>query len=381
VRTPSRSLVIVFIVLAGCTDKSAPGDDDDAGPVVGCDDATLLANPSDPAARGAWPVGARTVKIGPLDVEVWYPAQPGSDVGSTPARYDLRAALPASEAAKIPDADNPWQSCDCVRELPLDDAHGPYPVIVFVHGTAAFRHQSLPIVTHWASRGFVVLAANHPGLYLGDFLGRVCGSQPPPQDLSGDVDNLVAAVADPTGMLAFLAGRVDARRIAVAGHSAGAAQAAASSAKPGVRAVISMAGVQPAVAAPTLEGNLYLGGIVDGIAAWNRVTNAWSDSPTPSRLVGIAAGGHLSFSDLCETRNAAGQDLLQIARAHQVCGAQFAGALFDCDPSHIAGPLAWEIIDYASSAMLEKLLQCRPDPSPPDLRAVYPDIADYRDSP
>lgn len=372
---------IALFTLAACSGPEAdPGDDPPPGSeTAGCDGAKLLATSSDAAARGPWEVGVRTVTIDGLTVDVWYPAPPGSAAGAEPARYDIRRALPAPEASKISDADNPWQHCDCVRDLPFDEARGPFPAIVFVHGTAAFRHQSLPLVTHWASRGFVVVAADHPGLYLGDFLGMACGDQAPPQDLSGDIDTLIAALGSPGGDLAFLAGHVDASRLAIVGHSAGGGAAAMATGKPGVRVVIPLAAAQSAPASPTLESVLYLGGLADQIASWGQVTTAWSGAATPRRLVGIAAGGHLTFSDLCETKNARGEDLLQIAEANGVCGAQFAGFLFDCDPTHIEGRKGWNIINDASSSVLETVLQCQPGRDPRTIKSRYPDVAEYRE--
>ena len=114
---------------------------------TGCDDVPLLTSPADPSQRGPWPVGARTVRIGRLTVEVWYPAAPSAGGSGERVAYDLREALPESQQEIIPDADAPDHVCDCERDLPLDEAHGPYPAIVFVHGTAAFRSQSLALMT------------------------------------------------------------------------------------------------------------------------------------------------------------------------------------------------------------------------------------------
>jgi len=347
------------------------------GSLAGCDGATLLPNPSDFAAPGPWPVGVKTVMVNGLLTEIWYPAVPGSDIGKSPERYDIRAELSPSEAAKIPDGDNPWQMCDCTRDLPLDTAHGPYPVVLFVHGTASFRHQSLHITTHWASRGFVVVAADHPGLKLGDMLAQACGGSPPAQDLSGNLDTLIAALAAPAGDLGFLAGHVDTTRIAVTGHSAGGGAAAAASGKPGVQVVISMAGAASTSASSTLHSTLYMGGSLDSIASFGQVKTAYQGSATPHRLVGVKDAGHLNFSDLCDTKNAAGQDLLTIAKNDGVCGASLAGFLFDCDPSHVAGPTGWSVINYASSAVLEQTLQCQ---SPTDLKAhetADPNVSEY----
>ncbi|MEO6772414.1 MAG: hypothetical protein ABI467_05255 [Kofleriaceae bacterium] len=372
-----RLLACAVLVACGNHTSTVATPDTPSGTIAGCDGAALLSNPSDFSAAGPWPVGVQTVMVGGLRTEVWYPATPGSQAGTTPARYDIRAELSPTEAAKISDTDNPWQDCDCTRGLPLDAAHGPYPVVLFVHGTASFRHQSLHIVTHWASRGFVVVAADHPGLELGDLLAMACGGTAPAQDLSGNLDTLIAALQAPAGDLGFLAGHVDATRIAVTGHSAGGGAAAAASNKPGVRVVISMAGVGSTAASSTLESTLYMGGSLDSIASFGQVKTAYQGSAKPHRLVGVKDAGHLNFSDLCDTKNAAGQDLLTIANNDGVCGANLAGFLFDCDPSHVAGPIGWSVINYATSAVLERVLQCQP---PTDLaahEAADPHVSEY----
>ncbi|MCE9578706.1 MAG: hypothetical protein K8W52_36615 [Deltaproteobacteria bacterium] len=373
----------------GTGPDAAPGSVIDAAPggidaapgatVAGCDGATFLQNPADPRAPGPWPVGAKTVTIGRLTVEIFYPAQVGSEAGKAKATYDIRKELPASEQPKISDTDNPVQDCDCYRDLPLDTAHGKYPGVLFVHGTAAFRHQSLPNETHWASRGFIVVAADHPGLKLGDILGGVC-QQPSSgsQDLSGDLDAMIAALNAPTGDLAFLDGHLDTSRLAVSGHSAGAGAAAAASTKPGVQVVLSFAGAGATATSSTLKQTLYMGGASDMIAKWSNVMSAWNGSPKPRRLVQIANAGHLAFSDLCQTKNAAGKNLLEIATANNVCGAQLAGFLFDCNASFVDGPTGWDVINYASSSVLESTLQC--NPSSPDLaniKTVLPAVSDY----
>jgi len=357
-----RGMVLASSIVAaacGSANQGTPAGGDAPSSAIGCAGTSLLANPIDPKARGPWPVGARTVTIGRLTAEVWYPAAPGSDAGKDAATYDIRAQLPPAEAAKIPDADNPVQRCDCYRELPLDETHGPYPVVLFVHGTAAFRHQSLPIVTHWASRGFIVIAADHPGLKLGDFLGMVCNAPASgPQDLSGDLDAELAALASPSADLAFLAGHADATRVAVAGHSAGANAAASATTKPGVQVSIVLAGNTAAASSPHLASTLFMGGEADAVVSFGSVKTAWSSSPTPRRLVGIGNAGHLVFSDLCQIQNAAGQDILTVANAKGVCGANLAGFLFDCKTSYVDGPTGWDVTDYATSAVLEPTLQC-----------------------
>lgn len=349
---PPMRVLALGALLFGCRSEA---------PRSTCDGVSLEPRPADPAARGPWPVGARTASLGGTSVEIWYPARPGSEHGVEPARYDIRAALPGTEAAKISDADNPWQRCACHRELPLDDAHGPYPVVVFVHGTAAFRHQSLSLATHWASRGFVVISADHVGLRLTEVLGMVCGLGGRPQQLSRDLDAVFAAIAKPRAELDFLTNRIDATRVAVAGHSAGANVAAAASGRPGVRAVIAMAGTRaPDQPVPTL----LMAGTRDRVVPLARTRAAFENAKGPRTWIALDGAGHLAFSDLCATRNAAGLDLLAVAKANEVCGAQLAGMLFDCAADHLDGARATQIIAHASTELLERTLQCRSTAAP-----------------
>lgn len=329
---------------------STTGDD-----AVGCDGVPLLPVPGDTSLPGPWPVGARAGLVGDLAVEVWYPAKPGSEAGEAPLRYDIRTSLPAAEQAKVPDAANPWQDCACWRDLPIDADHGPYPVVVFVHGTAGFRSQSLEFVTHWASRGFVVIAADHPGLWLHDLLGSLCGVPSPAQDLQGDLDALVAAISAPSGDLEFLKSRVDPARLAMTGHSAGGY--AVEQAGAVAQVVMPMAGAGVA-AGEALRSVLVLGAQADKVVNYNKQQAGYADSPAPKRLVGLKNAGHLAFSSLCSLRNGDGQDFLTIAEQYDVCGASFAGALFDCSPDYIADADAWQIVNYVTSAALEETLHC-----------------------
>jgi predicted dienelactone hydrolase len=84
------------------------------------------------------------------------------------------------------------------QNLPFDDEHGPYPVIVFIHGTAAFRQYFSHIVEHWVSRGFVVVACDYPGITMADELRKLEGVKVPKTDQAGDTRTVLDALNSQT---------------------------------------------------------------------------------------------------------------------------------------------------------------------------------------
>jgi hypothetical protein len=381
------SLCLALAGLVGCGSDETSPDGNAQGPgggstpddVVGCQGATLLESPSDPAARGPWSVGARTATVAESAVEIWYPAALGSAAGESTATYDVRKWLPADQQDVIPDEDNPWQSCDCYRDIALDEEHGPYPVIVFLHGTAGFRTQSLSQMTHWASRGFVVLAMDHSGLYLGDALSFQFGA-----DLPGDASALIGALAAPSGELAFLDGRIDMDRMGMAGHSAGGMGLVGFGKTAGMRVLVPMAagGVEEG---DFLESALVLGGMNDGVVEYDKQISGYDSTTVAKRLVGLSAAGHLAFSDLCSLKNTKGQDIVEIAVEYEIPNAAIAAnSLWDgCEPDALAQDVAMTIVNFASTAAFEEVLHCRVERAATlaDIESKYPDVGDYRESP
>lgn len=330
---------------------------DVAAPVAlgaACDGASLLQTPEAFDAAGPWPVGARTVVADGLTLEVWYPARPGSDAGQPRARYDLREVMPPAEAAKIPDEDNAWLDCACHRDLPLDDAHGPYPVVVFLHGAASFRAQSAFLAAHWASRGFVVVAPDVPGAGLAAALGEAQGGT---LAAPGLVAEVVArgdgGAADP---LAFVRAHL-APRVAVAGHSLGSMLATTIADRDEVAATIAMAGALIRGRGPAL----LLVGDRDGIAPADRARAGFDDAPAGDELVIVRGAGHLAFSDLCLLGADRG-GALAIARAHGVAVPDLVAELSQDGCRADDAPFAQTApaIRAATAARLEATLRCDP---------------------
>jgi dienelactone hydrolase len=272
--------------------------------------------------------------------------------------------------------------------LPIDDAHGPYPVVFYIHGTAAMRIASGAQMTHWASRGFVVVAADHPGMYLADMLyavpdifGEGClEDSRDPQDVPRDIDLMLEALEDPSGDLAFLAGRLDMRRIGMTGHSQGAGIAANMSEKSGVRISIPLAGRNPVVAGPDLESVLFFGGELDSLVTADAQRTGFQQSPAPKRQVLVANAEHLVMTDLCGGKNKDGQDAMEIAEEYDVCGIGLAGVLWKCSPDYISQEKGTEITNYVTAAALEETLHCQDRASAfAELESRYPEVSELNE--
>jgi hypothetical protein len=353
---------------SGPTSGSNSGSSPEAGSGPGytssCANQMLPARSADRSVKGPWPVGAKRTKIGTMPVEVWYPAKIGSDTGKAQEQYDIREDLPANEAAKISDAENPFQPCDCIRDLPIDTDHGRFPLVVFIHGTAGFKTQNLDNMVHWASRGFVVMAANHPGLSFGAIvasgIGGLFGGGG--RNLKADVQAEIAAMTAASGDFAMFASRVDVSRIGLSGHSAGGNGVSAMGDLAGVQVVIPIA-ANAAVAGASVQSSLFVGGTADGVVQFSGVTDGYTKTATRAhkRLVGIAGAAHTGVTSLCGIKNASGKSLVEVAQSTGVLTGVLsaaAGNLFDCAKNATPQVDAIPIVNAATTAALEETLQC-----------------------
>lgn len=367
----SLALASLLAALSGCGGSGEP-----PCHLLGCDGARLCQKPDDPGAPGSWPVGARTVLLdGRLRTEVWYPARFGSASGRERLVYDVRQELPPEERLKIPNDANPWRVCECYADLPIDDRHGPYPLLVFLHGTASFRMQNLAHATLWASRGFVVVAADYPGLMLADIL-FFQGSA----DLPADTRRLLELLREPQGELSFLAGVLDVSRVGMAGHSAGGMAIAGFADEPGVRVLIPMA-AEGAAAGASLESVLVVGAIDDKVVPYARQVAGYQGSPRKKRLLGLSNAGHLAPTDLCALENSQGQDLVEVAKEYQITNASLAELLWDgCAPGQLDPHRGAAIVGAATTAVFEETLQCRPAGTfLSGIRDAFSEVGEYRE--
>ena len=239
---------------------------------------------------------------------VWYPAESDAGAATATENFDIAALLSAELQAKIPEADRPQYpiSARSGAEAATD---GPYPVVLFSHGYSGFPEQSADLVTHLASWGMVVVAPDHVERSLGGLLGTAGQGVEASTDaavLSAALDAAIAEAARDGSPIEEL---LDTDRVAVGGHSAGAAAAfRTASTDERIDGFVSYSvgyeglmaprdGGEPA-AIPNVPGVVMLGSIDATIPAESS-RSLYAAMTAPKALVEIADSGHLVFSDIC----------------------------------------------------------------------------------
>lgn len=240
----------------------------------------------DPRQRGPYGVGARVVRMvkdsvaAPgtervLDTVVWYPS---TATGPLDSRYAA------------------------VADAPLDPSGGPYPVLMFSHGSCGYATQSLFLTALVASYGYVVVSPPHPGNTLAEFPG--CGTGPAqlasarerPRDVIFALDQMLAASADPGSPFS---GALDADRIGMSGHSFGGFTTyVVLPLDPRFKVAVPMAAAVPGMPMVQIPSLTMLGQI-DSVANNTAIRTAYANAQAPKVLVEVENAGHYAFSDLC----------------------------------------------------------------------------------
>jgi predicted dienelactone hydrolase len=241
----------------------------------------------DPRQNGAFAAGVRTITftkpsvVDPLvtrmlATSIWYPAPPGSS--------------PISGGH------------NAVIDAPLDLSGGPYPLLLFSHGSCGYPLQSAFMTGLLASHGFIVVAPPHPGNTINEFpscgspAAQVNSAAERPQDMVYVLDQMLLANAD-AGSPFF--GAIDPDRIGMSGHSFGGLTTFLTvGIDSRLKVAMPMAAATPASGMFTIP-SLSLLGQVDSRVNNTNVRNAYAASQSPKYLVEIKHAGHYAFSNLC----------------------------------------------------------------------------------
>ena len=257
-------------------------------------------------ANGRFAPAATTITLDdpdrPLTVEMWFPVR---SAGERPAhRYEFPGAF--------------YESPDAVSAPPRAVADGPFPLVVYSHGSGGQRYFSSFLAEALAAHGYVVVAADHTGDTAVD---RILDTGDPRRVVArnrlDDVVRLIDAMTDPAAAAGRVAAQVDPAHIAVTGHSVGGAAAYAAvsglqlgqtSLPPddGVRAIVPIAPATGGLADDDLAAvdapTVVIGGTNDSTTPIDpNVTRPWALSPAdPHHRADLIAAEHESFTDACE---------------------------------------------------------------------------------
>lgn len=257
--------------------------------------------PDDPGAAGV-PVGVTTIRLGSTDAEVWYPAADEA-ADQTQERLGLLRWVPEVVQERLGELNLNDPPTGAVREARLRRPVEPYPVVIFSHGFGGMRYQSFDLTVHLASRGFVVIAADHRGRNLADQLPCVFNPALPgcniglgqPDPAPPDIEAAVAWAEQANESGPFEAA-LDLERLGMFGHSAGGG----STSRVGTEDARFKA-LMPMGGGGVIERDVpsaFISATCDGIVAHDRVVTA-AEQSVDATMISLTGGGHLAFSDLC----------------------------------------------------------------------------------
>jgi dienelactone hydrolase len=177
-------------------------------------DTEVPLEPFEVLPPGPYDVGVKTITINadsarPLEVDVWFPLD---DAAGAPAHeYNLIAGLSDTSDMAV-DAEPTAISAD-----------GPFPLVIYSHGSSGLRYIASDYTETIASYGYIVASADHAGnTALDDLLcTRTAGAETALNRVN-DVEAVINEMLNPesTETVGFVV-NVDPENIAVTGHSVG----------------------------------------------------------------------------------------------------------------------------------------------------------------
>lgn len=299
------SACLAAALFAGCTNSSTDATAQDSAGSSTTEKAVAVSPPDQP---GPYQVGRRVVQINDaargraLTADVWYPV----DQGVT-APLSIYQFIPGIELASL----------TALADAPASAA-GPFPLVVYSHGSGGLRYIASWFTETLASHGFVVVAVDHTG---NTALDSVTGaSTPRPVNALNRVQDVQYLITAMLGISATagdpLSATMDPERIGVTGHSFGGFTTLGTAggysnelgsvpADERVKAIAVMApyselNSDEALAAIKIPSLLVSGVLDTTTPIVNDTTRPWDlISGRPLLRMDIDKAGHQSFTDVC----------------------------------------------------------------------------------
>lgn len=255
---------------------------------------------------------------------MWYPATEASTEGA-PERV-IGHGAPA------------W------RDAIPEHGQGPYPLVIFSHGSGGMRVQSTFYTVHLASLGYVVAAMDHKGnTFTNESAGIAQSAIDRPLDVAFVTAELLTGAegGDP-----LLSGLLDPEKIGITGHSFGAWTSLATLHE-GHPFSVSVPVAIPGTEMPSPGHRDDLGipvllvtGTRDKATPYPGAEGIYDILGAPRSLIGVENAGHGSFTDYCGlladerlSEDGCGPDFMAPEEAQRLL-LRVAGPFFDL---HLAG--------------------------------------------
>lgn len=359
-------LATLLPVLVGCSDSSTSNattssvSSEAPSSSVEATTTTTPGPPAPPNEPGPYKVGRATVTATSSDgkrkrtVDVWYPVDPSTT--GKPSVYQTEAFPGLSYPSDV-----------ALDRVPVSSG-GPFPLVIYSHGSGGLRFIASFFTEVLASHGFVVASIDHAGDTVMDlFQGR--GPASTPEVISDRVTDVSLAVDD---LLArseteddLLVGAIDPDRVGITGHSYG-----------GLTAFTAVAGLEDvngatAPADPrfkviaTVDAtdsllNRKLGSIdvpvlsVTGGELFEGSTTLWQYTHAdPLMTVHLNGAAHNAFTDLCHYQELA-KKIPDVPPA--VLGFMNLAVDGACGPAGMPVDRVQELANYYTIAFLERHL-------------------------
>jgi predicted dienelactone hydrolase len=284
-------------------------------------------NTPDPTLWGPFPVGVKRMvwvdesqenknKDGTartLITEIWYPAAEEARAMER-FSYDLIADGPEALKEKTAGTEIPPVATDTVKDAPVRQSDGPFPLVGFSHGAYGVRFQSVFFTAALASHGYIVVSPDHQNNVLYDII--LTGYDAPslmesavhrPKDMTFVFKKMEELNNDPASEFH---GVVDMNDQGMTGHSFGGTTCypvAVSDVR--MRAIVPFAPaanmVDPLMlihmedwSFPTLMMASYLDKTLTPMHIY--ALDPWNRSQPPKWFLEFKRGGHYTFSDICK---------------------------------------------------------------------------------
>jgi predicted dienelactone hydrolase len=307
-RPVAASVIAATVLLVGCSssDQTSRAADATSSSVAGTSDVPMSTPPEEP---GPFAVGRTTVTLSDearsgrsLTTDIWYPIDASSALDAPPSEYQFDASIPPIDL-------------EVAKAGVAVASDGPFPLIVFSHGSPSIRYQSLFFAELLASHGFVVAAPDHAGDSAFDALNGSLTSPAEnvvnrPADLAFTIDAMLDGAV---GVPSDLPPAIDRTQIGIAGHSGGGDTVlATASGRNGVgpddrvTAVLAWTPASGGLSDTELEAidvpTMLFGATRDDIAPISpNVDRPWTlISGRPLYRVELIDGGHDQFTNVCD---------------------------------------------------------------------------------